>query len=345
MVQQISLNNENIIKLIFNNLNLSNNQRLLDKTTNKILSKIILSILNYKDMFKSIGKNTIILKEDDNWIRSAIVLSENLILLCSFDNKTLRVWNFNDLKYTAAIEEETYMGSLLKLPDGNIASGCIETINIRNVNDDLKCIRTIAFGNYTHYSHLMLLSDSRLVFTAYQSEHTHSLIVSNLDNNNSFKVVDETEGFINPIATWSNIMTSNSYLDFAIKVWSINSDGDINLIGKLTGHNERLIALLFAKSNLLLSGSLDYTIRAWNIDDYQCVKIIQHHRSAAMLLLLPNGYFAARSYEKVKIYDLNGYNCVNTLAGHDDYVSCMLFVKGNRIVTSSIDETTIIWKY
>jgi hypothetical protein len=137
MVEQISLNNENIIKLIFNNINISNNQRLLDKTTNKILSKIILSTLNYKNMFKSIGQNKTILKEDENWIRSAIVLSENLILLCSFDNKTLRVWNIDDLKYIVAIKEETYMGSLLKLPDGNIASGCIKSINIRNVKDGL----------------------------------------------------------------------------------------------------------------------------------------------------------------------------------------------------------------
>jgi hypothetical protein len=137
------------------------------------------------------------------------------------------VWNFNDLKYTAAIEEETYIGSLLKLPDGNIASGCIKTINIRNVNDGLKCISTIVFGNFTHYSDLKLLTDSRLAFTAYQSGHTHSLIVSNLDDNNSFKIVDETEGFINPIATWSNIITSNSYLNLAIKVWSVNGDGDI----------------------------------------------------------------------------------------------------------------------
>jgi WD40 repeat protein len=63
-----------------------------------------------------------------------------------------------------------------------------------------------------------------------------------------------------------------------------------------------------------------------------------------MLLRLP-GYFATKSYEKIKIYDVNGYNCVNTLVGHDDYVSCMLFIKGNKIVTSSIDKTTIIWKY
>jgi WD40 repeat protein len=346
MVQQLSFNNENIIKLIFNSINLSNNQGLLDKTTNRILSKAILSILNYKDMFKSIGKNKIILKGDENWIRSAIVLSENLILLSSFDNQTLRVWNINDLKCIAAIEEEAYDGSILKLPDGNIAIGCINSINIRNVNDGLKCIRTIAFGDYAGYSDLNLLTDSRLAFTAYGPGHIHSLIISNLDKDSSFsKVIDETENLISPIATWSNIMTSNSYHDSAISIWSVNCDGDVNLIDKLTGHSERLLALMFATSNLLVSGLFDSTIRVWNIDNHQCVKIIQQSDDATRLLLLPNGYFAASSFKEIKIYDLYGYNCVNTLAGHEDYIPCMIFIKRNRILTSSRNKTTIIWEY
>jgi WD40 repeat protein len=336
MAQELSYNNENIIKSIFNNIGLSNNQRLLDKITNKIICKIILSISNYKDMFKSIGKNKIILEGNENWIRSAIVFSENLIILCSFDSKTLRVWNIDNLKCSATIKEETYIGSLLKLPDGNLAIGCITKINIRNVIDGLKCIRTITFSDYTQYRNLKLLTNSRLVFTAYRSEHTHSLLISNLDTNNSLiRVIDETEKFIYPIATWSNTMTSSSYFDSAIKIWSFNDDDDINLKGKLTGHSKRLLALMFAKSNLLLSGSHDYTIRVWDIVNKQCFKIIQHHRNAVILTLLPNGYFAARSCEEIKIYDLNSYNCVNTLVGHKYDVFCILFIKGNRILTGS----------
>jgi WD40 repeat protein len=297
-------------------------------------------------MFKTIGKNKIILKGDETWIRSAIVLSENLILLSSFDNKTLKVWNINDLKCTAAIEEETYNGSLLKLQDGNIAIGCIKSINIRNINDSLKCIRTIVFRDYSGYSDLKLLTDSSLAFTAYRPRHIHSLIVTNLSKDSSFsKIVDETEDLINPIATWSNIMTSNSYHDNAIKVWSVNGDEDINLLGKLTRHSEKLLALMFAENNLVVSGSYDYTIRVWNIDNYQCVKIIQQSDYAAILVILPNGYFAACSFKEIKIYNLNGYNCVNTLAGHEDYIPCMLFIKGNRILTSSRDIITIIWGY
>jgi WD40 repeat protein len=104
------------------------------------------------------------------------------------------------------------------------------------------------------------------------------------------------------------------------------------------------IALLFTKRNFLLSGSYDDTIRLWNLGDYQCVKIIDHKKLAVMLLL-PNGYFAANSGNDITMYDLNDFKCVNTLVGHKDVISCMLFIKDNRIVTSSKDKTIILWGY
>jgi WD40 repeat protein len=106
MLQDTYLYNENIIKLIFDNFNPLNN--LLEKTTNKTITKIILSILNYNNMFKSIGKNQIILRGHNHWVRSLISLSENLILSASFD-KTLRTWDINNYTCIATIVEDSFM--------------------------------------------------------------------------------------------------------------------------------------------------------------------------------------------------------------------------------------------
>jgi WD40 repeat protein len=144
MSKNIYLHNENILKLAFDNFDPGNNQKLLGKATNETITKIILSILNFEKMFKSIGKNRIILKGHESWITSAILLSENLMLSSSNDN-TLRVWNINNYSCVATIQEETYMNSLLKLPDGNIALACSLAIKIRNVNDGLYCIKFLAF--------------------------------------------------------------------------------------------------------------------------------------------------------------------------------------------------------
>jgi WD40 repeat protein len=102
MLQDTFIYNEDIIKLIFNNFNPLNN--LLDNTTNKTISKVILSIQNYGKMFKSIGKNQIILRGHDHWIRALVSLSENLILSASFDKK-LRIWDINNHTCIATIVE------------------------------------------------------------------------------------------------------------------------------------------------------------------------------------------------------------------------------------------------
>jgi WD40 repeat protein len=295
-------------------------------------------------MFKSIGKNQIILRGHNHWVRSLISLSENLILSASFD-KTLRTWDINNYTCIATIVEDSFMDSLLKLPDGNIALACCESINIRNSNDSLKCVKSITYEKYSNYNNLILLTDSRMAFTASNSVQFNSIVISNVgDDYNIIKVVDATEDYISCLASQSNILASSLYEDFTIKIWDINDNIDIKSINQLTGHVDRIIALLFTKRNFLLSGSYDDTIRLWSLEGYQCVKIIDH-KKLAMMLLLPNGYFAASSGNDFAMYDLNDFNCVNTLVGHKDVIFCMLFIKGNRIVTGSKDKTIILWGY
>jgi WD40 repeat protein len=342
MLQDIYLHNDNITKLIFDIFDPLNNQHILEKIINKTITKVILSILSYKKMFKSIGKNQIILRGHDNWVRLLISLSENLILSATVD-KTLRIWDIDNYTCIVTIVEDTYISSLLKLPDGNIAVACANSINIRNVNDTLKCIKSIFCEGYTKFNNLTLLTDSRIAFTAYKSDELNSIIISDINANyNIIKVVEAADDdYIFRLTSRSNILASSLYYDFTIKIWNINENSDIKLISQLTGHIDVIIALLFTKERLLLSGSRDETIRVWNLEDYQCVKII-YHEWAYVMLLLPNGFFASSSGN---IYDLNDFKCVNTLVRHEHVISSMLFIKGNRIATGSRDKTIILWVY
>jgi WD40 repeat protein len=342
MLLDATLHNENLIKLIFHNFNPLNNQCLLDKTTNKIISKVILSILNYKKMFKSIGKSQIILEGHKNWVKSLISLSDTLVLSASLD-KTLKVWDINNYTCIATIVEDTIMYSLLKLPDGNIALSCYKSINIRNVNDTLKCIKSISYERYNSFNNLTLLIDSRMAFTAFKPESTCCIMISDIkDDYNIIKVVDVTENYISHLVSQSNILASNS-CENIIKIWEINDNNDIEFVNQLAGHVDGIIALLFTIERLLLSCSNDDTIRLWNLEDYQCIKTIVHDWAAAMLLL-PNGYFAVNSGANIMIYDLNDFSCISVLKGY--YVlSCMLYIKGNRIFTGSVAKTIILWSY
>jgi WD40 repeat protein len=185
-----------------------------------------------------------------------------------------------------------------------------------------------------------------MAFMAYRSD-TRSITILDIKNDyNIIKVIDETQEFINPIAVWPNLMVSNCSLDFIVTVWNMSDTNNMTPIGKLTGHTGWLTNMLYsAKRNLFITESFDYTIRLWNRNDYKCVRTITHDICPALTLLLPNGYFAARSYNNIKIYDINSCESVNILGGYEQLITCMLFIKGNRIVGGCKDKTFIIWDY
>jgi WD40 repeat protein len=220
--------------------------------------------------------------------------------------------------------------------------GCHESINIRNIDDSLKCIKSISYEKCNRYDNLTLLTDSRMAFTAYNSAQSNPIIILDIKvDYNIIKIVQANEDYISCLVKQSNIIATSSPINVAIKIWDINENSDIKLITQITGHTSMIMALLFTKGKYLLSGSCDETIRVWNLEDYLCVKIIDDNCATSMLLL-PNGYFAVSSG---KIYDMNDFNCVNTLVFNEYYISCMLFIKGNIIVTGSRDNTIILWSY
>jgi hypothetical protein len=138
------------------------------------------------------------------------------MLSSSFDD-TLRLWDMNHYTCVATIQEETHMNSLLKLPDGNIALVGWE-IKIRDVNDGLNCIKSLSFEGYEHYDKLILLTDSRMAFSADKSEIWFIIITDIKNDYNILKIMDETEEFINPKLTWPNLLVSNSSFNFIITV-------------------------------------------------------------------------------------------------------------------------------
>jgi WD40 repeat protein len=83
--------------------------------------------------------------------------------------------------------------------------------------------------------------------------------------------------------------SSASYED-SIKFWGV--DDGYKLLKRLDGHTKWVAALCFsAKDNVLLSGSFDQTIRFWDIETYECLKVLEtNYNENSQIFLLPNGY-------------------------------------------------------
>lgn len=68
-----------------------------------------------------------------------------------------------------------------------------------------------------------------------------------------------------------NRIVTSSY-DFIIRVWDIEKSDPIK---ELIGHERYVESLLYIKEkNILISGSVDSTMRLWSMSSYQCISII-----------------------------------------------------------------------
>jgi WD40 repeat protein len=79
----------------------------------------------------------------------------------------------------------------------------------------------------------------------------------------------------------------------------------------------------------LLSGGVSGVVDVFGVTNYDSVKKIEAHSAAVNCLLpLPGGYFACGSDDNaIKIWNLNGFKCVNMLKYFMNNNTFLLFTK------------------
>ncbi|RNA02495.1 Fbox domain WD G-beta repeat-containing [Brachionus plicatilis] len=96
-------------------------------------------------------------------------------------------------------------------------------------------------------------------------------------------------------------------------------------VNTLNGHSLHVSCLQLIDQYTLASGSSDYTIKIWDLRNYNCVNTLNGHSFSVSCLQLIDQYTLASgsSDNTIKIWDLRNYNCVKTLNGHSFSVSCL----------------------
>lgn len=127
-----------------------------------------------------------------------------------------------------------------------------------------------------------------------------------------------------------------------IQIWSPLT-GD--LITTLTDHSNVVQSLVSLNETFFLSGSLDRTIRVWNILDWKCKQIIQTRRSVRKVLLLNASKQIAVANDDfvIRIYELNTGELKSELIGHSSYIRDLIPFNADQIVSVSDDMTMKLW--
>ena len=116
--------------------------------------------------------------------------------------------------------------------------------------------------------------------------------------------------------------------------------------GKLIGHTNDIISLIYLKNNgKLISGSLDNSIKIWNLNTYKEEKTLYGHLGNVQCLLeLNNNTLVSGSGDStIKFWNLFNYSNIKTLKGHKDKIRAMIKLKDGRIASGSYDNTIKVW--
>jgi len=147
-------------------------------------------------------------------------------------------------------------------------------------------------------------------------------------------------GSISSLTVCDGLLVSGAQ-DFLIKIWS-------GLLCKLTlqGHTDWVCSLV-SLGKTIFSGSRDKTIRAWNVDTAQCLKVFGDHQEGIFRVVIVGGkWLASSSQDKtIKIWDPNTYALQQTLGNeHTLNIYALASGHGSTIFSGAWDRTIKVWQ-
>jgi WD40 repeat protein len=332
--------NENLLKLVCESFILSKAKHLYRHSKSRIISKILLKVLNLKKLFISTGKLKHTIKYAKT-LTSVTRFTNNNIITTSEDGN-LKIINTDNYNYpvTLPFEDFKYISSMILLPNGNILySTCFNKIKEIDPRKDFSCVNFCYINEYQCPMNLLSLPDKRIAFSS-PLMHSSLLLLDLNDKNNIVKLFTAENDYINSLINLNNDRFACATYHSGIMIWDAGNNG-YTCSKVLKGHNNSIKCLLYIREyNSLISGSF-YMIEVWDMNNYESIYTI--NEGAHCLLYLPIGYFATSNQTKrFKIWNLVSYQCVSIFEGHKRRVKFLLMLNDNRIVSASNTEI-IIW--
>jgi WD40 repeat protein len=200
-------NNMNIINLVFKSFLLSNIKQHFQNIKNISLSKLMLKLLSYKNIYKSLGSNKVELRGYDNKAIILIALLQDGYIVSAFDDDTLNVWDTKSQKLIKTITAEgtSVLNSLHILPDNKIIASFFEgKITVYDAVDDYKLVKTIITEFYIQF--MKLLSNDKLACIGWDK---FTAFINIYDLNDSYKLLKIIE---NQNSRASSLIYMDNYL-------------------------------------------------------------------------------------------------------------------------------------
>ena len=200
--------------------------------------------------------------------------------------------------------------------------------------EDYTCLQTFNLGTGAALSVLFSPAEDKLLCCGEESICVWSMETNEL----SLRLLNEKLSHIFCLAMLSNspVLLSGHEKSF-IRMWEVSQQG--RLLETLFGHSATVTAMALTSTNShLFSGSLDKSIRIWQLSDRVCIRTIQNAQFSINCLAVSSQnefLYAAGGDGVVWKYSLNEhFQVVATMQGHSNEVAAVALASGDKMLYS-----------
>ena len=241
---------------------------------------------------------------------------------------------------TATLEHEFPVTSLAFSPEGILASGTLDKVELWDV-ETRERIATLAHPHWV--SSVAFSPDGNTLASSLQEFNTVRL------HDAATNDVATLEGHTNlvPSLTFSpdgSLLASGSW-DGTVKLWDVAEQKET---ATLEGHTDFVFSVAFSPDGTLLaSGSWDGTVKLWDVATRENTATLEGHEGGALSVVFsPDGSFLASGTRTgpIKLWDVATRDVTVTLEGHTHGVNSVVFSPDGVILASgSSDYSVKLW--
>jgi len=113
-------------------------------------------------------------------------------------------------------------------------------------------------------------------------------------------------------------------------------------------HKGSILTYAFSPDGMrALTGSNDHTLRLWNVETGQCLRVLEGHADAILSLAWSADQrlaISGSSDNTLRLWDVETGQCLRVLEGHTNTVACLAWSADQRLaISGSTDDTLRLW--
>ena len=112
---------------------------------------------------------------------------------------------------------------------------------------------------------------------------------------------------------------------------------------RLDGHQNVVTSILVISNSRLVSASRDKTIKIWNLNSYECLNTLTNESGVSSLCLITDNELACGSEDgSINIWDLNNSNKIKTFREHYNKINNLILADKTKLISCSNENIKIL---